>query len=140
MVMGVVPVVAIPGLLENAGLRKGGVDLWKLRRFREQLDVPIKKIKPEWVSGIGRMPSGWRECSIHPYPVAVVLSVTHLERVSLLPLVDQASRTLTHPTARVRQMVTGPSELPRTGGQALVTDSRANGGRPSLAPAFRTVP
>lgn len=53
-VMGIAPVVAIPRLLENTGLKKEDVDLWEINeafasQFAycvEQLDVPIEKINP----------------------------------------------------------------------------------------------
>ena len=54
-VMGIGPVVAIPKLLENTGLRKEDVDLWEINeafasQFAycvEQLDVPIERINPK---------------------------------------------------------------------------------------------
>lgn len=53
-VMGIAPVVAIPKLLESAGLKKEDVDLWEINeafasQFAycvEQLGVPIEKINP----------------------------------------------------------------------------------------------
>jgi len=53
-VMGIAPVVAIPKLLENTGLKKEDVDLWEINeafasQFAycvERLDVPIEKINP----------------------------------------------------------------------------------------------
>ena len=54
-VMGIAPVVAIPKLLENTGLKKEDVDLWEINeafasQFAycvEQLDVPIEKTNPK---------------------------------------------------------------------------------------------